>query len=282
MEIATIRERGEEVAVVVDGQRGVALVRDLIPDFGGDTRDVIEAFDHATLAGHAAQAPDQVFRAVESVSFTAPYRHPRLIWGIGLNFVEHAADLSELPPEEPASFVKGDHTIIGPDDEIVLPEQSRRVTAEAELGIVIGKYTRNVSEADALDHVWGFVPILDQTAEDILQVNPRFLTRSKNFPTFFSFGPTITPVEEVVAPFGSLDQVLIETVKNGQIHRSNTVSKMRFSPAFLISFHSKVFPLYPGDIISPGTPGAAVIEDGDTVECRIPGVRGLVNTVRRR
>jgi 2-keto-4-pentenoate hydratase/2-oxohepta-3-ene-1,7-dioic acid hydratase in catechol pathway len=281
MEIGTIRERGEEMPVVVDRHRGVAPVKDLVPGFTGDLRDVIEGFDHVTLGALAANSPEDVFRPVESAEFAPPYRHPRLIWGIGLNFVEHASDLSELPPEEPASFIKGDHTIIGPGDEIVLPEQSRRVTAEAELGIVIGRHASNVSEAEAIDCVWGLVPILDQTAEDILQRNPRFLTRSKNFPTFFSFGPTIKAVDDVIAPFGALDQVLIETVHNGKVHRANTVSNMRFSPAFLISFHSKVFPLQPGDIISPGTPGAVVIEDGDVVECRIPGVEGLVNTVRR-
>ncbi|MGH3392078.1 MAG: fumarylacetoacetate hydrolase family protein [Actinomadura sp.] len=281
MEIGTIREHDEEMPVVVDRHRGVAPIKDLVPGFTGDLKDVIEAFDHATLAALAANSPDDVFRSAESAKFAPPYRHPGMIWGIGLNFVEHASDLSELPPEEPASFIKGDHTIIGPGDEITLPEQSLRVTAEAELGIVIGRHASNVSEADALDCVWGLVPILDQTAEDILQRNPRFLTRSKNFPTFFSFGPTIHAVDDAIAPFGALEKVLIETVHNGQVQRANTVANMRFSPAFLVSFHSRVFPLQPGDIISPGTPGAVVIEDGDVVECRIPGVNTLVNTVRR-
>ena len=78
-----------------------------------------------------------------------------MIWGIGLNYVDHAADLSETAPDEPASFIKGDHTIIGPGDDIPLPTQSERTTAEAELGLVIGRYCRNVSEEEALDHVFG-------------------------------------------------------------------------------------------------------------------------------
>jgi hypothetical protein len=100
---------------------------------------------------------------------------------------------------------------------------------------VIGKYCRNVPESAALDHVWGVVPILDQTAEDILQRNPRFLARSKNFPTFFSFGPELVPLAEVRS---ALPEIEVRTVHNGAVHRRNTVSNMTFSPEFLVSFHS--------------------------------------------
>jgi 2-keto-4-pentenoate hydratase/2-oxohepta-3-ene-1,7-dioic acid hydratase in catechol pathway len=227
----------------------------------------------------AQKTSAHAFRPRGDVRFTAPYRHPRLIWGIGLNYLDHAADLSERVPEEPASFIKGDHTIIGPGDPIPVPMQSERTTTEAEMGLVIGSYCRNVSEEDALRHVLGVVPVLDQTAEDILQRNPRFLTRSKNFPGFFSFGPEIVPLDEVVEVVGSLEDVAVSTVVNGSEIRTNTVANMRFSPAFLISFHSKVMPLYPGDIISPGTPGAIHVQPGDTAECRIPGVGTLVNPV---
>lgn len=193
--------------------------------------------------------------------------------------MNHAADLSESVPEEPASFIKGSHTIIGPGDPIPVPQQSNRTTSEAEMGMVIGRYCRDVSEADALDYVLGVCPVLDQTAEDILQRNPRFLTRSKNFPGFFSFGPEIVPLQEVVDHAGTLEDVEVWTIVNDDERRSNTVANMRFSPAFLVSFHSKVMPLFPGDIISPGTPGAIHIRAGDVAECLIPGVGRLQNPV---
>lgn len=144
--------------------------------------------------------------------------------------------------------------MIGPGEDIPLPVQSERTTSEAELGLVIGRPCRNVSEEEALDHLLGVVPVLDQTAEDILARNPRFLTRAKNFPGFFSFGPEIVPLDEVVAHAGGLGAVEVSTVVGDQ-RRTSTVSRMRFSPAYLISFHSHVMPLEPGDIISPGTPG---------------------------
>src|SRR5690606_6791315 len=88
------------------------------------------------------------------------YRHPRKIWGIGLNYVEHAQDLSEVAPNtEPASFMKPDTTIIGEKDTIIIPKQSNRTTAEAELGIIIGKECKDVSEEDAIHYVAGYTTI---------------------------------------------------------------------------------------------------------------------------
>jgi 2-keto-4-pentenoate hydratase/2-oxohepta-3-ene-1,7-dioic acid hydratase in catechol pathway len=279
MHLATIIVRDRETAAIVDPSRGVAAVIDVADWAEGDLLDLIRSDRLPDLVRAAQEAPDSAFHPRESVRFTAPYRHPRLIWGIGLNYRAHAADLSEDVPEEPASFIKGDHTIIGPGEPIPLPEQSARTTSEAEMGIVIGSYCRNVSEEAALDHVLGVVPVLDQTAEDILERNPRFLTRAKNFPGFFSFGPEIVPLDEVVATSGRLEDVEVATVVNGDERRASTVSRMRYSPAFLISFHSKVMPLFPGDIISPGTPGAIHVRPGDVAECRIPGVGTLVNPV---
>ena len=278
MRLATISEADRETAVAVDPVRGVVRVHDLLPTEFPDTMAVLAATTAEELDWLVQAARDSQFRSRDELRFVAPYRHPRKIWGIGLNYVAHAADLTESVPDEPASFIKGDHTIIGPGDDIPLPAQSQRVTAEAELGLIIGRYCRDVSAQDALDYVWGVCPVLDQTAEDILARNPRFLTRAKNFPGFFAFGPEIVPMSEVLAA-GDLADVEVSTVHNGAVHRSNTVRNMRYDPAFLVSFHSKVMPLFPGDIISPGTPGAVHVRTGDVVECHIPGIGVLRNPV---
>lgn len=280
MHLASVRIESQELPAVVLEERGLALVSDLLPGFEGDLLDVVRREAVPELRAAAGAAPDEVFRSPDDVVFAAPYRHPRMLWGIGLNYVEHASDLAEGVPDEPASFIKGDHTVIGPGEDIPIPSQSVRTTAEAELGVVIGRYCRNVEPEQALDYLLGVTTVLDQTAEDILERNPRFLTRSKNFPGFFSFGPRIVPLEDAErAAGGSLADVEVSTVINGKVHRKNTVSHMRYDPAYLISFHSKVMPLYPGDIISTGTPGAVHINPGDVVECRIPGVGVLTNAV---
>jgi 2-keto-4-pentenoate hydratase/2-oxohepta-3-ene-1,7-dioic acid hydratase in catechol pathway len=174
--------------------------------------------------------------------------------------------------------MKGDHTIIGPGDTIELPPESERVTAEAELGVIIGRECRFVAEEDAASVIAGYCLILDMTAEDILQRNPRFLTRSKNFDTFFSFGPELVTPDEVL----DVMRLQVGTYRNGSAHRENLVSNMAFPPFYLVSFHSRVMTLYPGDIISTGTPGAVVIEHGDVAECRVDGMGSLTNPVRRR
>jgi 2-keto-4-pentenoate hydratase/2-oxohepta-3-ene-1,7-dioic acid hydratase in catechol pathway len=211
------------------------------------------------------------------VEYGPLYRHPRKIWGIGLNYVEHASDLSETAPNsEPASFMKPDTTIIGTNDLIEVPLQSNRTTAEAELGIIIGKECKDVSEENAEEVIAGYTTIIDMTAEDILQLNPRYLTRSKSFDTFFSFGPHLVTKDDV----GEVLDLNVSTVINGKTHRKNIVANMTFRPWNLVAFHSKVMTLLPGDIISTGTPGAIVIRDGDLVECHIDGFESLVNTVK--
>jgi 2-keto-4-pentenoate hydratase/2-oxohepta-3-ene-1,7-dioic acid hydratase in catechol pathway len=216
--------------------------------------------------------------AADSASFGPLYRHPRKILGIGLNYRDHAQDLNAPFPTEPASFMKCDNTIIGPGDAIELPPQSERVTAEAEIGVVIGRTCRCVADSEALAYIAGYCLILDMTAEDILQRNPRFLTRAKNFDTFFSFGPELITPDEVA----DILKVKVGTYHNGRLHRENVVANMAFPPFHLVSFHSHVATLYPGDIISTGTPGAVVIEAGDVAECRIDGLGVLTNPVRKR
>ena len=212
--------------------------------------------------------------------FVAPYRHPRKILGIGLNYREHAADLgARAPRTSPASFLKGDHTVIGPGENICIPQGVGRVTAEAELGLVVGSYCHRVSVEQAWDHVAAVTAVLDQTAEEVLLENPRYLTRVKNYPTFFSFGPVLVTVDEARSRVGDLDDLVVATVINGQVHRRAPVGDMIFSPAELLSFHSHVMPLYPGDILSTGTPGAVPITAGDEVSARLVGLMELTNPV---
>ena len=207
--------------------------------------------------------------------YAPPYLDPPKIWGIGLNYVEHATDLKVRPPEEPASFMRPSTTIIGHGDTIVLPKQSQRVTAEAELAVIIGRRCKDISVDEVPAVLLGFTTVLDMTAEDILQRNPRFLTRAKSFDTFFGFGPWILTPSEV----RELPATRIATVLNGRPERANVVGNMAFPPYELVAFHSHVMTLLPGDIISTGTPGAVVIRFGDIVRCEVDGIPALENRV---
>jgi 2-keto-4-pentenoate hydratase/2-oxohepta-3-ene-1,7-dioic acid hydratase in catechol pathway len=278
LRLVTIRQGGREEAAVVLPD-GIAPVREVygLSTEGADLLSLLEserfyelkeAYDRGEVRGGASS----------QLSYAPLYRRPRKIWGIGLNYVEHAGDLSETAPaDEPASFMRPDTTIIGPGDEVVLPAQSERVTAEGELALVIGREAKDVTEEDAPSVVAGFTTVLDMTAEDILRLNPRYLTRSKSFDTFFSFGPELVTPDEIA----DVDALEVATVLNGEVRRSNTVSNMVFSPWWLVSFHSRVMTLLPGDVISTGTPGAVVIQEGDVAECRISSMQPLSNPVVR-
>ncbi|MEW9673122.1 fumarylacetoacetate hydrolase family protein [Ammoniphilus sp. 3BR4] len=211
------------------------------------------------------------------VTYAPLYRYPRKIVGVGFNYVEDPSLFASIPKnEEPVSFMKPDTSLIGPFDSICIPAQSEKTTAEAELAIIIGKRCKQVPESQAADVVAGFTTSLDMTAADLHQKNPRFLTRSKSFDTFFSFGPHFLTTDE----FPNLMDVAVSTVLNGEVHKRNVVSNMLYRPWFIVSFFSQVMTLLPGDIIMTGTPGPAVIRDGDVVECRIDGFEPLVNPVQ--
>ena len=123
----------------------------------------------------------------KNIRFAPLYRRPRKIWGIGLNYKAHAEDLSEkVPVSEPASFMKPDTAIIGHQDTIKIPVLSEKTTGEAELGLIFGKKCKNVKRDDWRSVLAGVTTIIDMTAEDILKRNPRNLTQSKSFDSFFS------------------------------------------------------------------------------------------------
>ncbi len=212
----------------------------------------------------------------KSIRFAPLYRRPRKIWGIGLNYKAHAEDLSEKAPvSEPASFMKPDTTIIGFNDTIKIPVQSAKTTGEAELGLIFSKRCKNVKPDEWQSVLAGYTLIIDMTAEDILKRNPRNLTQSKSFNTFFSFGPMLYTVEEVKDVLG----LKVQTILNGRVYAENTVANMTFGPDELVSYHSQIMTMLPGDIISTGTPGAVPLKHGDIIECRISGFKPLINHV---
>lgn len=214
------------------------------------------------------------FISHEKVVYGPLYRNPQRIFGIGLNYVDHAGDLGEgAPVGFPGSFYKPASCIVGPGDNICIPamEEAKKTTGEAELGIIMGKKCKFIEEDDWEDYIIGYTTILDMTEESILRLNPRFLTLVKGFDSFFSFGPQLVTPDEV-------DDVLaleVQTVHNGEVHAANTVSNMTHKPARLVSLISHMQGWLPGDILSTGTPRAVHIQEGDTIECRITGPGGF-------
>jgi 2-keto-4-pentenoate hydratase/2-oxohepta-3-ene-1,7-dioic acid hydratase in catechol pathway len=278
MRLATIRSKGQETGALVQDDLVVTIATineklgaqwptDILAILQHDQLDALLDWYHKGGRDQVAALTDEAIPLAEA-RFGPLYRHPRKIFGIGLNYIDHAADLAEkAPTTEPASFFKPDTTIIGPGDEIKIPLQSDSTTAEAELGLIFGKECTDVDRDDWLSVVAGFTTIIDMTAEDILRKNPRYLTLSKSFESFFCFGPQLVTTDEIE----DVMKLNVATLYNGNMHAQNTVANMTFPPDFLVSFHTKVMKMNPGDIISTGTPRAVKIKHGDRVACQIDG-----------
>ena len=279
MRLRTLRTDGAACVALPDGR--LARADRILGGPPSDLQSLLEAGSLDRLADAVAAGVDDDACVDPDSPVAAPWTRPRKIFGIGLNYGAHAGDLGEQAPRtSPASFIKGDHTIVGPGEPIVVPPGIGRVTAEAELGLVVGRRCYQVGVDEAMSYVAGVVAVLDQTAEEILLENPRYLTRVKNYPTFFSFGPDLITLDEVLAD-GPLSDLRVATIHNGAVHREDTVAGMTFSPAELLSFHSHVMPFHPGDILSTGTPGAVPIVPGDVVRCELgDGLASLTNPVQ--
>src|SRR5579871_582598 len=221
--------------------------------------------------------PSSTILPLDAVRPVLPYEVPPKIWCIGLNYKSHAEDISAQQPEEPGSFMKPASCMFQPGGEILLPppEVSDDVDAEGELGVVIGRSCRFVPVEKAPEVIYGFTTTLDLTALDVLRKNPRYLTRSKSFDTFFSFGPVIITEDEVP----DVESLEVITEHNDGICSRDFVRNMKMRPLDLVSYHSNYMTLHPGDLISTGCPKGARIKAGDHVGSRIEGVGHLTAKV---
>ena len=201
-------------------------------------------------------------------------RRPSKIVCVGRNYAAHARELGNDVPERPLLFLKPPSALIAGGESIVLPLDSQRVEHEAEIGIVISHRTRDVSEAEALDAIAGYVPLNDVTARDLQKIDVQF-TRAKGFDTFCPVGELIPAVK--VPNWRELEVVCRV---NGEVRQHGFARDMVFGMSALVSYISRIMTLEPGDIIATGTPeGVGPLEPGDNVEVEIAGLEVLVNPV---
>jgi 2-keto-4-pentenoate hydratase/2-oxohepta-3-ene-1,7-dioic acid hydratase in catechol pathway len=197
---------------------------------------------------------------------------PSKIVCVGRNYAAHARELGNTVPERPLLFLKPPSSLVGSGQAIVIPPDSSRVEYEAEIAVLIGRRTRNIGEAEALDAVAGYLPLNDVTARDLQRLDVQF-TRAKGFDTFCPVG----------VPAGCDDWRALEVIArvNGRVRQQGAAADMIFGIPAVIAYISRIMTLEPGDIIATGTPdGVGPLEPGDTVEIEIPGIGSVSNPVR--
>jgi 2-keto-4-pentenoate hydratase/2-oxohepta-3-ene-1,7-dioic acid hydratase in catechol pathway len=201
-----------------------------------------------------------------------PAHRPSKIVCVGRNYLEHARELGNEVPSEPLIFLKPPSSLIDSGESIVLPPQSEQVEFEGEIGIVIGKRLRHVSEADAASGIGAIVAVNDVSARDLQRRDGQW-TRAKGFDTFCAVGAPR-------AGAGDLATLEVVTRVNGQERQRGRAADMAFSIPFLIAYISRIMTLEPGDLIATGTPaGVGKLAPGDTVEVEVAGVSVVTNPV---
>ena len=187
--------------------------------------------------------------AMENVKLLAPVQAPPRIFGIGVNYAEHAAESGTETQKVPTVFIVLSSSVVGPGDEVTLPKASNMVDYEAELAVVIGKPGYQISADKAMDHVFGYTIMNDVSARDVQRATTQW-SLGKSFPTFAPMGPWIVTKDEVPDPH-VLDISL--TIGGEKLQSSNTHLLIFKIPA-LIEYISGITPLQVGDVISTGTP----------------------------
>ncbi|MEW6621611.1 MAG: fumarylacetoacetate hydrolase family protein [Bacillota bacterium] len=197
---------------------------------------------------------------------------PTKIICIGLNYHDHAKEVSLPIPKEPVVFLKPPSTLTASGSNIVYPVQCNRLDYEAELAIIIGTVVKDIKPTEVMDCVFGYTCANDITARNLQPLDGQW-TVAKSFDTFCPIGPYI---ETEISP----DSLDIKLWLNGNIKQNSNTSQMIFDVPYLVSYLSKIMTLFPGDIIITGTPsGVGPMNPGDTVEVEITGLGKLVNRV---
>lgn len=251
-------------------------------DASGQIRDLSAHI--ADLGGQVLTDLDQL-KAIDPTSLPLVDGNPRLgpcVTGtgkficIGLNYADHAAESGMPVPPEPVIFMKATSAICGPNDPILIPRTSQKTDWEVELGVVIGKPAKHISEAEALSHVAGYCVINDVSERAFQTERAGQWTKGKSCDNFGQTGPWLVTPDEVPDP----QNLPMWLTVNGQTMQDGSTRTMVYGVAHIIAYLSQFFTLHPGDIISTGTPPGVgmgkkpphYLKAGDVVELGIEGL----------
>jgi 2-keto-4-pentenoate hydratase/2-oxohepta-3-ene-1,7-dioic acid hydratase in catechol pathway len=269
---------GAEKPAILDADGAIRDLSGHVSDIGGKDIDPTALAALAKLDPASLPLVDGTPRIGPCVAGTGKFIC------IGLNYADHAAESGMAVPPEPVVFMKATSAIVGPNDDLLIPRGSEKTDWEVELGVVIGKTAKYVSETDALDYVAGYCTVHDVSERAFQIERSGQWTKGKSCDTFGPIGPWLVTKDEVADPknLGLWLKVNGETVQNG------TTKTMVYGAAFLVSYLSQFMSLHPGDIISTGTPPGVgmgmkpprYLKPGDVVELGIEGLGSQKQTTR--
>ncbi|MGF6958269.1 fumarylacetoacetate hydrolase family protein [Paraburkholderia youngii] len=291
MKLANLRVAGQKVVALVDSDSETFWsIGALVPGFSGDMVQLVQQYPDlkADLKPKTSGTP------LSGAEVLAPIDQPRRnIFCVGKNYHEHAAEFQnsgfdssaqngEHAPEAPVLFTKPASAIIGPGEKIPRHTSvTSQLDYEAELGVVIGKAGRNISKANAMDHVFGYTVINDFTARDLQKLHRQWFL-GKSLDGFCPMGPYVVTADEVDG-----QNIDVKCWVNGELRQNSNTSQLIFDIPTLIETLSAGIELQPGDVIATGTPAGVGIgftpprflQKGDVVRIEIENVGVLENEV---
>ncbi|WP_433748486.1 fumarylacetoacetate hydrolase family protein [Falsibacillus pallidus] len=231
---------------------------------------------------HAAEALDGKLKLAdgrlidgEDVVWLPPIQ-PRTVFALGLNYSDHASELSFQAPEEPLVFLKGPNTFIGHKGAVPRPHDVTYMHYECELAAVIGRQARNIRKEEASNYIKGYTIANDYAFRDYLENYYRPNLRVKNRDASTPIGPWLVDADDIPDPMN----LQMKTFVNGKLTQEGSTKDMIFSIPYLIEYLSSFMTLNPGDVILTGTPkGTVDTAVGDEVVCEIEGIGQLKNTI---
>ncbi|PCJ94505.1 MAG: ureidoglycolate lyase [Flavobacteriaceae bacterium] len=211
-----------------------------------------------------------------AIRLGAPIARPSKIICVGLNYAKHAEESGMTLPKEPVLFFKATSAIVGPNDDVVIPKNSKKTDWEVELAVVIGKKASYVSEADALDYVGGYVLHNDYSEREFQLEKEGQWVKGKSCDTFAPLGPFMATADEIKDP----NNLNLWLKLNGEMLQNSSTSDFVFKIQEVVSYISQFMTLLPGDVISTGTPSGVglgfnpprFLNPGDVVELGIEGL----------
>ncbi|MBB6011841.1 2-keto-4-pentenoate hydratase/2-oxohepta-3-ene-1,7-dioic acid hydratase in catechol pathway [Aquamicrobium lusatiense] len=270
MKLLRYGEPGAEKPGLLDAEGGIRDLSAHVTDIGG------AALDPAALAELAKLDP-QTLPAVSGSPRIGPcVANVGKFICIGLNYADHAAESGLAVPSEPVVFMKASSAIVGPDDDVLIPRGSEKTDWEVELGIVIGRKAKYVSEAEAMDYVAGYCVAHDVSERAFQNERQGQWTKGKSCDTFGPIGPWMVTKDEIADP----QQLGMWLKVNGETMQNGSTRTMVYQVAYLVSYLSQFMSLMPGDIISTGTPPGVgmgmkpqrFLRAGDVIELGIEGL----------
>ncbi len=273
----------------IENELPAVVVDNIRYDVSGFTKD----FDEKFFANDGINQLLQWFTANKpsckmvdaSERWAACVARPSKIVCIGLNYADHAAESNMAIPQEPIIFFKSTSSLVGPNDDLVIPKNSKKTDWEVELAVVIGKKTSYINEADAMDYVAGFCLHNDYSERAFQLERGGQWVKGKSCDTFAPLGPWMATTDE----FTDIDNLRLWLTVNGKTYQDGNTKNFIFNVPFVLAYLSQFMTLLPGDIISTGTPAGVglgqkpepiYLKPGDIVELGIDGLGSSRQTAK--